>query len=55
MPTQTFTFRIAAMKTVKTILDSVLKNIKFALYVIMAARILVALYLRVHNGFDTDD
>lgn len=43
------------LKMVKKRLDKVGENIKFVLYVIMAARILVALYLRVHKVNDDDD
>ena len=40
------------LKTVRKTVDSVATNIKFALYVLMVARILVALYLNVHKGSD---
>ena len=43
------------IKTIKQSIDKVAKTAKFAMYVIMAARIVVALYLRVHKGLDDED
>ena len=57
MPTRTFTFQIQFMniKTIKQSIDKVAKTAKFAMYVIMVTRIVVALYLRVHKGLDDED
>lgn len=41
------------IKNVQTMFKTAVKYFKFSLYIIMAARILIALYLRVHNEFDT--
>lgn len=57
MLTRTFTFQMQFMniKTIKQSIDKVAKTAKFAMYVIMATRIVVALYLRVHKGLDDED
>ena len=43
------------IKTIKQSIDKVAKTAKFAMYVIMVTRIVVALYLRVHKGLDDED
>lgn len=43
------------IKEFKKTIDKAAKTAKFAMYVIMVTRIVVALYLRIHKGLDDED
>ena len=42
------------IKALKKTIDKFAGNLKTAMYVLMVARILIALYLRVHHRLDED-